>query len=100
MFIAELGFNKVLFPELELEENRNQKREKKSPTQRQEMRKRKEREKMAAAAAAALAVEIGVARGPRWPPAMEAMGFIIIMVTRVERSLLNPSTISKGFVKG
>ena len=99
MFIAELGFNKVLFPELELEENRNQKREKKSPTQRQEMRKRKAREKMAAAAAA-LAVEIGVARGPRWPPAMEAMGFIIIMVTRVERSLLNPSTISKGFVKG
>ena len=31
MFIAELGFNKVLFPELELEENRNKKREKKKP---------------------------------------------------------------------
>ena len=31
VFIAELGFNKVLFPELELEENRNKKREKKKP---------------------------------------------------------------------
>ena len=77
-----------------------EKRKKKPHPASGDEKKKREREKMAAAAAAALAVEIGVARGPRWPPAMEAMGFIIIMVTRVERSLLNPSTISKGFVKG